>query len=80
MNVFHVPLFVEAETKQELVQEMIRNNAKDRVTYKYFSIVFDGKTWSGWYYGDATLLVKQSLPKTETTVVRPTIGRTKKIT
>jgi hypothetical protein len=79
MNILHVPLFVKADSPEKLVSAMIQTNSDNRVSYKYFSIVYDGSNWFGWYYGDATLLIKQAatLPKNET--VRPQIGRTKKI-
>lgn len=79
MNIFHVPLFVRAETPEELVQAMCQLNADNSITYKYFSMYFDGKNHIGWYHGDATLLIKRRLPKqTSTETLKAPNGRAKK--
>lgn len=61
MNLFHIPLFIKAETPEALVLEMIKKNNQDGVTYKYFAVLFDGKNYVAWYNGDASLLFKNQL-------------------
>lgn len=81
-NAFSVPLFIEAVTKEELIKKMVENNAKNKIRYKYFAIVNDGKTWTGWYEGDARTMFTTILPTAipnETNVKVNANGRTKKV-
>lgn len=48
----HVPVSIEAKTRSELSAEMLLNNLKFSVFFKYFDIQKDGKRWVAWYYAD----------------------------
>lgn len=50
-----------ASSPQQLEIEMIKLQVKDKVTYKFFSIVYDGSSYTAWYHGDATILFKEQL-------------------
>jgi hypothetical protein len=54
-NVFNpaiIPLFLEASTKEKLVELMYHNNAINGKMYNYMSPFKDGKKWVVWYYSD----------------------------
>jgi len=65
MSLFHIPLHVKASSPQELEKEMLRVQAKDGITYKFFAILRDEKLdlYTGWYYGDASLRYKDQIAK-----------------
>ena len=47
-----IPVFLEANSKKELVKKMLRNNLTKGFHFKYFSPLKDGKKWVVWYYKD----------------------------
>jgi len=57
----NMPLFIEAPDKRQLVAKMMENNMRDKIDYKYFSVMKDGKKWVAWYYGDGNRLLKQTI-------------------
>lgn len=61
MSTFHVAMFVKAKTPEDLILEMIKNNNKGGITYKYHSIIYVNKMWYAWYNGDSTKMFKNKL-------------------
>lgn len=57
----NMPLFIEANDKRALITKMMENNMKDKIDYKYFQVMKDGKKWVAWYYGDGNKILKQSI-------------------
>ena len=49
-NVFRIPHFLIAGSREALLREMLRNNLKDGKQYQYFDISFDGSKWTVWFY------------------------------
>ena len=49
-NLNLIPLFLEANSKRELVEKMLRNNASKGREFSYYSPLKDGKKWVVWYY------------------------------
>ena len=52
-NPFLVKLFLEANTKEELIALQIVNNLKHGMRFIYDSPVKDGSKWVVWYFGMA---------------------------
>ena len=48
----HVPMFLEASSREELVKAMLNQNLDDRMSYRFFDIQFDPqkKVWVAWFY------------------------------
>lgn len=61
MSLFMVPMAIEGLSPLELTTEAVKIQQRDGVTWKFFSVVYDTKRekYVGWYYGDATKMVKQ---------------------
>ena len=52
-ELFKVPLFVKANSRQNLIRAMVVNNQKHGVAFNYFQITKEGKDYVAWYLGDA---------------------------
>lgn len=61
MSTFHIAMFVKAKTPEELMLEMVKNNNRNGITFKYHSIQHVNKYWYAWYDGDATLMFKKQM-------------------
>jgi len=48
-DVFRIPQFLEARTKQRLVRAMLLNNLKHSMEFNYFGIQKDNGKWIVWY-------------------------------
>jgi len=59
-NLFRVPIFLVAKTKNELISKMLRNNLINGTEYNY-TIIKDGNKWSAWYNEDVQNLAIESL-------------------
>ena len=56
-----IPLFVEADTKQELVSKMAKINSVG-IWHNFFSIQEDSKgKWVAWYYEDIQKMIKKNI-------------------
>jgi hypothetical protein len=65
-NVFNpaiIPMFLEATTKEKLVELMYLNNIENAKQYNYMSPLKDGKMWVVWYYCDINNDVKPKVDK-----------------
>ena len=58
MKMTEIPIFVEAPTKQELVQRMFEINQKSGQWNNFFDIQKDGNKWIAWYYFDLNPLTR----------------------
>lgn len=58
-----IPLFVEANTKEDLVNKMLKINIKANSYHRFFDIQKDGKKWVGWYYTHVEIKVNDVLNK-----------------
>lgn len=48
----HIPVFIEAKTKKDLVKTMLANNVKHGGFVQYFDIQKDGASWVAWFFAD----------------------------
>ena len=46
------PVFIQADTKEDLMREMLKNNLKHNTYFPYRDIQKDGKTWIAWFEAD----------------------------
>jgi len=49
-NITYVPVFVEADSKENLIQAFLKINLEMRRENRYFDIQKDGNKWVAWYY------------------------------
>lgn len=61
MKITEIPIYLEAKTKNELINEMLKNNQKNNKHYQYKTPMKDGDKWVVWYYEDAAKLVRKKL-------------------
>ena len=47
-----IPLFLEAESKEELIKNMLLNNKVNAKKFNYMQPVLEGKVWVVWFYAD----------------------------
>lgn len=45
-----IPLYIEANNKEDLIKKMLDNNREHSSHFKYFDIQKDGKKWVVWFY------------------------------
>ena len=50
VDLFNVPNFLVAPSKERLVRLMLLNNIKKSKEFNYFDIQKDGAKWVAWYY------------------------------
>jgi hypothetical protein len=50
-----IPYYVTGKTKDDLIKNMLRNNALNKKHFKYFGIQKDGNEWIAWYYAELDL-------------------------
>ena len=72
MSNFVIAMYVRAKNPDDLMREMIRNNASDGITYKYHSISYSNKFWYAWFTKDATKHFKTKLSELENGRTLPT--------
>ena len=48
-DMFRIPQFLEARTRELLVRAMLFNNLKHGMEFNYFDIQKDGRSWVAWY-------------------------------
>ena len=46
----YIPMFLEADTKKDLVEAMLRRSMEDSHSYRFFDIQFVEGKWVAWYY------------------------------
>ena len=61
MPVHKVPRFVKARTPEMLIRQMIRNNQRSGIEFKYFDIQKQDGSWFAWYLADVSEIKKQVL-------------------
>lgn len=76
----HVPFFIEANSKKELVKKMFENNAAKGGFVKYFDIQKDGAKYVAWYYEDLKKFVFEKPEETEKVTKKVTKKAKKKTT
>lgn len=47
-----IPIFLEADTKEDLMALMFASNAVNGKMFNYMAPVKDGKKWVVWFYAD----------------------------
>lgn len=60
-NVWHVPQFITARTREDLVRAMLLNNLSQGIEFRYFDIQKDGANWIAWYYVHVPQAEKQRM-------------------
>lgn len=64
-------LYIEASSKDKLVEKMVQNNLANRCQFNYFNPQKDGKKWVVWFKGDLNTYVKPE--DLEALDVRPSV-------
>ncbi len=59
-NIFRIPSFLQASTKENLIKEMLKNNISKNAEHDYFDIQKDGPLWVVWYYTNITPMVAEA--------------------
>jgi hypothetical protein len=49
-NILRIPHYLIANTKDELIRLMLKNNVDNDKEYGYFDIQKEGSQWVAWYY------------------------------
>jgi len=57
-DIFRIPRFLVANTKEELVKKMLKNNIEKDKEFDYYLIVKEGSQWVAWYYINSQDMVK----------------------
>ena len=47
-----IPIYIEAKSKDELVEKMLVNNHANSRKFNYMSPMREGKIWVVWFYAD----------------------------
>ena len=55
-NLFRIPIYLEAGSKDELVKKMLENNLKFDMEFEYFDLQIEGKKWVAWFYAPTNKL------------------------
>lgn len=55
-KLFQIPVYIEANSKDDLVRKFLETNAKTGCYNQFFDIQKDGKKWVAWYYQDIKYL------------------------
>lgn len=61
MHPTQIPIYVEADSKNELIEKMAIINSKSGAWHNFFSIYKEGKKHVAWYYGDVEEMVKRKV-------------------
>ena len=51
-NLNEIPFFIQASTKEKLVQLMFLNNKLNGTRFSYYSPILEGKNWVVWFLVD----------------------------
>lgn len=48
----NIPVYIDADSKDELIKKMLSNNLINQKVYNYQTPVKEGRKWVVWYYAD----------------------------
>ncbi len=51
-NIYRVPIYLSAKTKEELIVKMVTNNSINGIMFNYFPPIKEGKNWIVWFFAD----------------------------